>query len=94
MAVAGLKIEIGYFLLASNEEFTTNELGELLVYVFAGLEDWQAWLFVYTAFTETFTGRFDVNTTPFCPASLGANLGARMESKSGGTWVYREAVGG
>ena len=37
---------------------------------------------------------FDVTTTSLYPASPGANLEARKEGESGGTWDYREAVGG
>ena len=32
-------------------------------------------------------------TSPY-PASSCANLGARVERESGGTWPYKEAVGG
>ena len=44
--------------------------------------------------TETLARRFDVTTTPPCPASPCANLGARVEDESGGTWLYKEAVRG
>ena len=47
-----------------------------------------------TAFIETLARRFDVATTSLYPASPAANLEAKMEGESGGTWAYREAVGG
>ena len=47
-----------------------------------------------TAFIETLARRFDVTKISLYSASPDANLGARSEGESSGTWPYREAVGG
>ena len=45
-----------------------------------------------TTFTGTLARRFDVTITSLYPACSGEEIGARMESESGGTRAYRETV--
>ena len=79
-----------------NEDFTTVDLGELSFFkgcaVIQDIEN-RVTKINQNTFIETLARRFDVTTTAPYPATPGANLGPRMESESGGTWPYREAVG-
>ena len=97
MAVAGTRIEVNKLLATLNKDFETNDLGELSF--FAGCtitQDTEKGLTSISqkTFIETLARRFDVTTTSPYPASPCANLGARVEGESGGTWPYKEAVGG
>ena len=97
MAVAGTRVEVNKLLVTPNKDFETNDLGELSF--FTGCTITQGTEKALTSisqktFIETRTRRFDVTTTSPYPASPCANLGARVEGESGGTWPYKEAVGG
>ena len=79
-----------------NEDFTINDLRELSLFtgclVTQNVEE--GYLSIsQTAFIETLAKRFDVSTVSEFPASVRANLEARMEGESGGPWAFREAVG-
>ena len=97
MAVAGTRVEVNKLLVTLNKDFETNNLGELSF--FTGCIIIQDTLKGLTSisqktFIETLARRFDVTTTSSYPASPCANLGARIEDESGGTWPYKEAVRG
>ena len=96
MAVAGPREEVDKLLEVLNEDFTTNDLGELSFFTGCAFKQnlELGEISIKTAFIETLARRFDVTTTSLYPTSPGVNLEARMEGESGGTWAYREAVGG
>ena len=97
MAVGGPRDKNDELLSVLNEFFTTNDVGELFFFMgCACMQDLKTGKLsiVQTAFTEALARHFDVITASLYPASPDANLGARMESESGGTWAYGEAVGG
>ena len=97
VAVAGLRDEVDKLLVVLNEDFASNDLGELSFFtgcVFSQDLEKGRLSMTQTAFIETHAKRLDVTTTSIYPASPDANLGAMMESESRGTWPYREAVGG
>ena len=74
-----------------------NDLGELSFFTGCTItEDTEKGLtnISQKTFIETLARRFDVTTTSSYAASPYANLGARVEGESGGTWPYNEAVGG
>ena len=97
MAVAGTRVEVNKLLVTLNKDFETNNLGELSFFTGCTItQDTEKGLTSISqkAFIETLARRFDVTTTSPYPASPYANLGARVEGESGGTWPYKEAVGG
>ena len=97
MTVAGPREEVDKLLEVLNEDFTTNDRGELYFFIGCAFKqnlELGEISINQTAFIETLTRRFDVTTTSLYPASPGADLEARMEGESGGTWAYRKAVGG
>ena len=97
MAVAGTRVEVNKLLVTFNKDFETNDLGELSFFTGCTItQDTEKGLTSISqkTFIETLARRFDVTTTSPYPASPCANLGARVESESGGTWPYKEAVGG
>ena len=86
MAVAGTVDEVRQLHEVFNEDFTTNDLGELSLFtgclVPQNVEE--GYLSIsQTSFIETLAERFDVSTVSEFPASVGANLEARMEGRSG-----------
>ena len=96
-AVAGTGVEVNKLLVTLNEEFETNDLGELSFFMGCTItQDTEKGLtgISQKTFIETLARRFDVTTTSPYPASPCANLGARVGGESGGTWPYKEAVGG
>ena len=97
MAVAGTRVEVNKLLVTLKKDFETNDHGELSF--FTGCTITQNTEKSLTSisqktFIETLARRFDVTTTSPYPAFPCANLGARLEGESGGTWPYKEAVGG
>lgn len=89
-AVAGPRDEIDKLLLVLDEDFTTNDLGDLSFFMGSAfthdLEKGKRSI-VQSEFTETHAGRFDLTTTSLCPASPGADLGVR--SVAGGRVGHR-----
>ena len=97
MAVAGTRVEVNKLLVTLNKDFETNDRGELSFFTGCTItQDTEKGLTSISqkTFIETLARRFDVTTTSPYPASPCANLGARVEGESGGTWSYKEAVGG
>ena len=97
MAVAGSRKEVDKLLVVLNEDFTINDLGELSFFtgcVFSQEFEKGRLSMTQTTFIETLARRFDVTKISLYSASPDANLGARSEGESSGTWPYREAVGG
>ena len=97
MAVAGTRVEVNKLLVTLNKDFETNDLGKLSFFTGCTItRDTEKGLTSISqkTFIETLARRFDVTTTSPYPASPCVNLGARVESESGGTWPYKEAVGG
>ena len=97
MAVAGTRVEVNKLLVTLNKDFETNDVGELSFFTGCTItQDTEKGLTSISqkTFIETLARRFDVTTTSPYPASPCANLGARVEGESGGTWPYKEAVGG
>ena len=97
MAVAGTRVKVNKLLVMLNKDFEMNDLGELSF--FAGCTITQdtekgSTSISQKTFIETLARRFDVTTTSSYPAPPCANLEARVEDESGGTWPYKEAVGG
>ena len=96
MAVAGTRVEVNKLLVTLNKYFETNDLGELSFFTGCTItQDTEKGLTSISqkTFIETLARRFDVTTTSPYPASLCANLEARVEGEPGGTWPYKEAVG-
>lgn len=94
--VAGPRDEVDKLLLVLNEDFTTNNLGDLsflMGCVFTQDLERGKLSIVESAFSETHARRFDLTTTSLHPASPGADLAAWMEGESGiyytGTWYQR-----
>ena len=88
MAVAGPREEVDKLLEVLNEDFTTNDLGELSFFTECAFKqnlELGEISINQTAFIETLARRFDATTTSLYPASPGANLEARMEGESGST---------
>ena len=97
MAVADTRVEVNKLLVTLNKDFETNDLGELSFFTGCTItQDTEKGSTSISQKTliETLARRFDVTTTSPYPASPCANLGARVEGESGGTWPYKEAVGG
>ncbi|CAN0278062.1 unnamed protein product [Ascophyllum nodosum] len=97
MAVAGTRIEVNKLRVTLNKDFETNDLGELSFSTGCTItQDTEKGLTSISQKTsiETLARRFDVTTTSPYPASPCANLGARVEGESGGTWPDKEAIGG
>ena len=97
MAIAGTRVEVNKLLVTLNKDFETNDPGELSFFTGCTItQDTENDLTSISqkTFIETLARRFDVITTSPYPASPRANLGARVEGESGGTWSYEEAVGG
>ena len=97
MTVAGTRVEVNKLLVTLNKDFETNDLGELSFFTGCTItQNTEKGLTSISQkmFMETIAIRFDVTTTSPYPASPCANLGARVEGESGGTWPYKEAVGG
>ena len=97
MAVAGTRVEINKLRVTLNKDFETNDLGELSFFTGCIItQDTEKGLTSISqkTFIETLARRFDVTTTSPYPDSPCSNLGARVEGESGGTWPYKEAVGG
>ena len=96
MAVTGTRVDVSRLLVELNKDFETNDLGELSFFTRCTItQNAEKGLTSISqkTFIETLARRFDVTTTSPCPASPCANLGARVEGESGGTWPYKEAVG-
>ena len=96
MAVVGTRVEVNK-LLVLNKDFETIDLGKLSFFTGCTIiQDTEKGLTSISqkTFIETLARRFDVTTTSPYPASPCANLGARVEGESVGTWPYKEAVGG
>ena len=92
MAVAGTVDEVRQLHEVLNEDFTTNDLGELSLFtgclVTQNVE--AGYLSIsQTSFIKTLAMRFDVSTVSEFPVSVGANLEARIEGESGGPWTFR-----
>ena len=97
MAVAGPRNEVDKLLATLNKDFTTVDLGELTFFTgCAVIQDIENGVtrINQKMFIETLARRFNVTTTARYPATAGANLGPRMEGEPGGSWPYKEAVGG
>ena len=97
MAVADSRGEVHKLLVVLNENFTTNDLGELSFFmgcVFSQDLEKGMLSMTQTAFIETLARIFYLTTTFLYPASPDAKLGARMEGESSSTWPYREVVEG
>ena len=97
MAVAGTRVEDNKLLVTLNKDFETNDLGELSFFTgYTITQDAGKGLTSISqkTFIETLARRFDVTTTSPYPASPCTNLRATVEGESGGTWPYKEAVGG
>ena len=98
MAVAGTRVEVNKLLVTLNKkDFETNDLGELSFFTGCTITQYTEkglTSISQKTFIETLARRFDVTTTSPYPASPCANLGTRVEGGSGGTWPYKEAVGG
>ena len=97
IAVAGSREDVDKLLVVLNEDFTTNDLGELSFFtgcLFSEDLEKGRLSITQTAFIETLARHFDVTSTSLYPVSPDANLEERMEGESCGTWPYREAVGG
>ena len=94
--VAGPRDEIDKLLLMLAEDFTTNDLGELSLWDLRLRMTWRGISLASFRLPSLrlFASRFDVTTLSLFLTFPGADLGVRMEGESGGTWVYREAVGG
>ena len=95
--VAGTRVEVNKLLVTLNKDFETNDLGELSFFTGCTItQDTEKSLTSISqkTFSETLARRFDVTTTSPYPASPCANLVAKIEGESGGTWPYKEAVGG
>ena len=97
MVVAGTRVEVNKLLVTLNKDFKTNDHGKLSFFTGCTItQDTEKGLtsISQNTFLETLARRFDVTTTSPYPASPCANLGARVEGESGGTWPYKEVVGG
>ena len=97
MAVADTRVEVNKLLVTLNKDFEMNDLGELSFFTGCTItQDTEKGLTSISqkTFIETFARRFDVTATSPYFASPCANSGARVEGESGGTWPYKEAVGG
>ena len=97
MTVAGTRVEVNKLLVTLYKDFETNDLGELSFSTGCTItQDTEKGLtsINHKTFIETLARRFDVTTTSPYPASPCANLEARVEGESGGTWPHKEAVGG
>ena len=97
MAVAGTRVKVNKLLVTLNKDVETNDPGELSFFTGCTItQDTEKGLnsISQKAFIETLARRFDVATISPYLASPCANLGAREEGESGGTWPYKEAVGG
>ena len=76
MAVAGPREEVDKLLDVLNEDFTTNDVGELSFFTGCAFKqnlELREISINQTAFIETLARRFDVTTTSLYPISPGAN---------------------